>query len=956
MIITTALRTGHSFRNAIGTLDEYFGMLKGSSYAPITDRASTYGWVKWFKGSQERKLKPILGVELAVARELDVKRPTVDFWQFFPSNGKNLQPLNNLISLATGQFYYQPLLSYEQAARAKGVIKIIGSRSDLEQIQQHTPQSRTLYAGLSPAVSTGYFKAVNGARIPWLASSSNVYPKEGDLGMYQVICGRNASQQTYPQHLLDAKEWSKAVLGTEAFKQGVLGDTKNVLRTCVTPSLPVAHLPVPEKPLDIRKACVAGAKRLGIKLNGEYKARLDKELRLIKEKEFESYFQIVADITSWSRSRMLVGPARGSSCGSLVCYLLGITTIDPIPHGLIFERFIDTTRNDLPDIDIDFSDQNREQVIQYMADKYGEDHVSRLGTIALYRSRSALAETAAALDIPRWETNPILDSMIERSSGDARAMDTLEDTLKDTPAGKELLEKYPTVAVACRMEGHPRHSSTHASAVVLSDVPLNALAPHDLRNNQIMMDKGDAEDIGLLKVDVLGLTQLSIIEDTLTSIGMSVEELQAKPMDDQRAFDVLNDKFYSGIFQFNGEALQGIISNFRATEFNDIISVTALARPGPLVSGTANEWVHRRNGGKVTYPHKLFQPYMQDTLGLVLYQEQVMEIGRQIGDLDWEQVTALRKAMSKSLGKEFFDQYGDPWKTGARKKGIPEEVTNKVWDDLCAYGSWAFNKSHSVAYAVISYWCLYLKAYHPFEFAAATLNHEADIDKQRQILRELVKEGFEYRAFDRDKSERQWVIDGNVLIGPLSNVKGVGPKIMNSVIGARSRGERLTPAIEKRLEQAQTPLDSLYPIQDGVKAVAPDLRARNIVSEPISIDDVQVVQGDEDVPVMILCTFSKINPRDMNEPVLVAKRGYEIEDVGRRNFLNLRLEDDTGSVFGYVNRFRFSEIAPGVIARGRPGKCLYAVKGKIPANAQMRMVVVDQVRYLGDIEHGTRYM
>jgi len=949
------IRTGYSFRNAVGKLDNVIKRLseihnEDGTYpaAPITDRASAFGWVRWSKLCEDHDVRPVFGVELAVTKSINEKRPVADHWTFIA--GKSLVPINQLIELATQQFRYQPLLTYEQAL-ASGVTVIVGHRSDLDSV----PLGKDIYIGLGPATSKGYIAKALKLKHQLIAVSDNKYPWANDQGFYEVVCGRNASTQSYPQHILSDKEWkkavSKAVLSPKTLRQAML-NTKSVLNKSVA-KLEQAHLLIPEKPKALLTMCLEGAEKYGIDLSDPiYKERMDYELGLIAEKQYEDYFYIVADICEFARSRMIVGPARGSSCGSLVCYMLGITTIDPIPYGLIFERFIDINRDDLPDIDIDFSDQQRQLVFDYIKDKYGKERCARLGTVAMYKFKSALGESGAALHVPRWKCDAVSESMIVRSSGDSRALNTLEDTMKTMPAGIELLEEFPEMMVATKMEGHPRHYSQHAAGICIAQNPITDTIPIDHRSGATMCDKKDAEDLNLLKIDALGLTQLSVFEDCLELAGLTRDELGDIPLDDKAAFDVLNDSHFAGIFQFNGMALQSIIKQFKVKCFDDIVCVTALGRPGPLASGGAHEWIRRKNGiNPITYPHEIFEPYLKDTMGIVLFQEQVMQIGKEIGGLDWETVSTLRKAMSKSLGKEYFDQFGDPWKKGALAKGVDPKAADKIWDDLCAYGSWSFNKSHSVAYGMISYQCCWLKAHHPFEFAAATLSHESDPGRQIQLLREMHAEGYSYVPIDPENSGRKWSIgdrDGKkVLVGPLNNVKGIGPKLVANITAARSRGEPMPDRARKLMENAVTPIDSLWPIRDGFRKLLPEPAERNIYTPPTNIEDVQIEADDYET--LVFCTLSKINPRDENEVVIVARRGYEVKD-GLTTSLNLQLTDDTDTVFGKIDRWKFPKMGKEIIDRGRVGKALYAIKGRVRGGGSFRMIMIKGIRYIGDLD------
>ena len=949
------IRTGYSFRQAAGKLEDVMDRLKeiNANYAPITDRASTFGFYRWKKLAEKAGIKPVFGVELAVTTSINAKKPSVDYWTFTAKD--SLAPINRLVELATTQFRYQPLLTLEQALEAEGVNKMTGHRPQLD--WESGPTGGVMVM-LGPSSPRGVIRQAVAHGWPLCASSDNRYVHADNRGFYEVLVGRNAETQSYAQHILSPVEWRESVshLGLSDFEVDTAMVNAAFAANDCTAQMQRAKLPSPDRPDTLENMCIIGAKVLGIDLSNEvYKERLHRELDLITTKGYEDYFYIVADLCSWARARMIVGPARGSSCGSLVCYLLGITTIDPIPHGLIFERFIDINRSDMPDIDIDFSDQQRYMVFDYADKVYGSERVARLGTVAMFQPRSALVEVGTALRLPRWKCDAVAESLIERSSGDSRALQTLEDTLRTMPAGKTLLEDHPESIVVTQFEGHPRHYSQHAAGIVIAERPITDFVAIDHRTGATMCDKKDAEDgYNLLKIDALGLTQLSVFEDCLELAGLPRDHLETLPLDDAAAFDVLNKAQWSGIFQWNGMALQSITKQFHVDKFDDIVSVTALARPGPLASGGAHEWIRRRNGtNPVSYPHPIFEPYMSDTMGIVLYQEQVMEIGRNIGDLDWGQVTALRKAMSKSLGKEYFDQFGDPWKKGAIAKGVDPVAADKIWDDLCAYGAWSFNKSHSVAYGMISYWCCWMKAHFPFEFAAATLSHESDPDKQIKMLREMVAEGYDYVPVDSDISTSKWTVgmrDGKrVLVGPLSNVKGIGPKMVSQIIGARARGERITDRARKLLNNAVTPIDSLFPIRDSFKRLMPDPLERNIVTHPKPIIDIQIKAESYDT--LVFCTLSKINPRDENEVVMVARRGYEVKD-GFTTSLNLQLTDDTDTIFGKIDRFKFARLGKDIVDRGRPGKALYAIKGTVRGGSSFRMLNISAVRYIGDITDG----
>lgn len=945
--MSVRIRTGYSFRSAVGRLEDVAARLQEIelSCAPITDTASTFGWVKWEKIAKKANLRPVFGVELAVSPSLNEKKPAVDYWTFIARD--SLKPLHELISLATSQFRYQPLLSRDQAWSRADVSVVMGHRTDFSSV----PAGDHVFVALGPAVTRGQVRRATEAGHRLVAAADNRYFAPGGQGFYETLCGRGASTQSYPQWILSDAEWREAIPeGCGELAQQALANRQLIFDRS-TAGLRPAEMVHPPRQASLLAMCQRGAEILGCDLSRpEYAERLKRELDLIEEKQFEDYFYLVADICQWARARMIVGPARGSSCGSLVCYLLQITTVDPLPYGLIFERFIDINRSDLPDIDIDFPEDRRHEVFEYIAQKYGRERVARLGTVAMYQPRSALKEAAGALDIAPWLLAPVMDAIIERSSGDSRALQATEDTLQDTAAGRELLAKHPEILVAAKMEGHPRHAGQHAAGIVITDKPIIDYVAVDQRTGATMCDKKDAEALNLLKVDALGLTQLSIFERALRLANLPRDHLFKVPLDDKAAFEVLNKRKYSGIFQFNGLALQSITSQIEVKELNDIVAITALARPGPLNTGGTNHWVKVKTGReRESYPHPLFEPYLKSTLGVVAYQEQVMIIGREIGGLSWEDVTALRKAMSKSLGKEYFDQYGDRWKAGARARGIPEETLTKVWDDLCAYGSWAFNLSHALAYGLVSYYCCWLKAHYPVEFAAATLTYTTSPEMQIKLLREMAAEGVEYIPADIDFSEESWTVkrggNFNHLVGPLSNVLGIGPKMVSAIIGSRQRGEPMPERARKLLERPRTKIDSLYPIKAAFKRLMPDPKALNIISRPTDLVDLQC--RDTEYEAVVFCVIESIRPKDENEAINVAKRGGR-RLTGPTEALNLRLADDTDSVFAKIHRWNFERLGRPIVERGRAGKALYAIKGSVPKS--FRMLSVTNVRYIGDLE------
>jgi DNA polymerase III alpha subunit len=603
----------------------------------------------------------------------------------------------------------------------------------------------------------------------------------------------------------------------------------------------------------------------------------------------------------------------------------------------------------------------RDMVFEYVEGKYGRDHVARLGTVGMFKPRSALNQVGASLQIPKWMVERTLEGVIDRSSGDSRALQALEDAMTSTPAGRHLLEEYPEAKIAAKMEGHPNTASQHAAGIIITEKSITEFIGVDARTGATMCDKKDAEELNLLKIDALGLTQLSIFERTLQLIGKPDVSgyLETLPLDDPKAFAILNEGRFSGIFQFTGQALKSLTKQIKVENIEDMISITALARPGPMATGGANAWVRRRRGEEaITTLHPMLTKLTQDTYGIVVFQETVMNIVREMGKMSWEDTSAIRKAMSGSLGDEFFAGYWLKFRAGALENDVPEHLAKEIWDQVNTFGSWAFNRSHAVAYGIVSYWTCWLKAYHPLEFAAATLDAEDNPMKQIAMLRELSEEGIDYVPVDPEYSSDKWSFrekDGKkILVGPLNNIKGIGVKKAAQILDDRRNGKKHTAAIMKMLTNAVTPIDTLFPIRDAINRMHPDLETINIFSKPMRVLDVQPgIEGT----VMVFVVAKRIAPLNENEMQKVQKRIKIAKDKGRdwdgiikgpTDALNMFIEDDTDEIFCKIDRYNFEDMGRPVVERGKPGKALYAIKGTVPPD--FRMISVTQIRYLGDID------
>jgi len=953
-MINLTNRTGFSIRNAAGRLHEVISRQEPNMPIGICDKNSTWGHVKFQKLCKKAGVKPIFGAELSVVQDMELREKqgsgTV---KLIALNAKGLQAVYDAVSMATEKFYYYPRVDYTYLREviSGGNVFAIWSSPEWEHMKPLLKSAKVkkfMAYELSVSTQPFHFEHANGL-LPFVAAQDNYYPRPEDKAAYELIIGsKDSEDRAAPMHIITEEEWlSETSRWGEKVQLSALSLAHEIgLRAQV--EIPVAQLAKPEKGESLSALCHKASGRRGVDLTDPiYKARLEYELGLIDEKKFEDYFYIVSDLVIYAKSKMLVGPARGSSCGSLVCYLLDITDIDPIPYGLLFERFIDINRDDYPDIDIDFAEDRRYMVFDYLADKYGHENVAKLGTVSMFKPKSALTDVARALGIPLWEITELKNSIIERSGGDSRAALCMADTFNESDVGKRVLEKYPELMICAEMEAHPRHTGVHAAGIVVSDKPTTNYCSVDARSGAAMIDKYDAEGLNLLKIDALGLRTLSVIQDFLAQIGKDHNWLVNVDRHDQGAFDVLNAGRFSGIFQFEGSALKSLVNQMVIDNIEVIIAITALARPGPLASGGTAEYVLRKMGKAVGKPvHPIFDKITENTYGVVVYQEQVMEIARQLGKLTWEDVSNLRKAMSKSLGKEFFDGFWKNFRVGAMENGLTEAESQVIWDNINTMGSWAFNRSHAVAYGMLSYWCCYLKAHWPVEFALSSLRSAKDDDQSVQVLRELVQEGFEYKAFDAELSMENWIAKDNILIGPLTGIKGIGEKSALAIIKKRDGKSKVpyTAGQEKLIKEGKTPWDSVFACNDlwgHLKTNGPEYGVNSMIQNIGDIPEGSVGKG-----FLVIGKIKKKKTRDANELILVQQRGGK-KIIGQTTSMSLIIEDDTGEIMISIGRHKFLALGKKVHEESKIGDW-YMFKGEMKKG--FRMIMCERIRRLTDNE------
>ena len=926
------VRTEFSFREAFGPVKRVVEALNAieTPIAGIVD-GGTWGHVRWSKATgtavaplygREVKVRigdKIQGVAWVLARDLE------GFYQF--STALEHHPNEALTLLA--QY-------------AESLVRFTGTCPVFDWFDP----SLFDYVDLAPGTGLAFnasLTAIKKHKMKAVITSNNFYPALSDKDAYDILVG---DSRMTPQHLLTEEELKVAIgskLSAAAWKSAV-ANTRAVAAELAGQKLQKA--PIISVEGDLRKLAAKG-KKMRLDLGHlsswpkEYEDRLQHELSQIEAKKFESYFIVVSDLITWAKKRMLVGPGRGSSAGSLLCYCLSITEVDPIPHGLLFERFIDVSRDDLPDIDIDFDDTKREQVFKYLEDKYGADNVARIGSINTMKPRSVMARACDKLGIPDKDRFDVLNVLIEYSSGDARYGKGLEDTFANTDLGRKFAANYPEAAIVGELENHASHTGVHAAGVIVCNVPVSGFCTIG-EDGVAQIDKPDSEFLNLLKIDALGLTTLGIISDAGVTTS---EELYALKLDDPKVLNVFNDKKFCGIFQFEGHAQRSVSAQVTADAFRTLDHVTALARPGPLGGGAANKYIDRKAGREpIAFTHPSLAPILSDTYGVVLYQEQVMRIVRDIGKFSWADTTVIRKAMSGRKGEEFFNAQGSKFVAGAAQDGISEAQATSIWKEICSFGAWGMNKSHTCAYAVISYWCAWMKAYFPIEYAAACLRSAKDDEQTMAILREMAEEGVPYIAFDKDKSDIHWSVQDGMLVGGFQNLVGYGPAKARQMVNARANGGFTEKQIAN-MEKAVVKFSELFPI----RARWPELHAN---PEAFGCSPGSYVAEIGNLPeegtVLLVGRLVKKMQGDMNEDRRVAKRGGK-RYSGNTLFVDLFISDDSGGpVTARIDRKDFASFGERAFANLVAGQDVLMIRGRRLPN--FNMVNVFRVRCLTNPE------
>lgn len=707
----------------------------------------------------------------------------------------------------------------------EGFQDVLGDRFYLE-CQQFPELDRT------HAINEWYEQESRRTGIPLVGTADVHYPHPDDNKMQTILhtAGRGGVSVAVTEaeweynirltHPESDKLWLQRLRATGLSKRGAdmaLSSTAEIAERCSV-TLPKADNLVFPKPDGVEtKELIwewlregwrhrAKANKNLVRRRGEYLDRLNYEMDLIEQKGFFDYFLMLSDAVRWCKDRgIAVGPARGSAAASLTCYLLRITEIDPVPiPTMLFERFIDLNRTDLPDIDLDFDDERRHELVQHMTDLYGADHVGNIGTFTKYKGKNSLDDVARAHQIPAWEIAAVKDLVVERSGGDSRADASLEDTVAMFPVAQEVFKKHPALEYAYRLEGNYRGFSVHASGLVVSNDPLNDSVAYYTKEDKrsgdmrqvLSVDKYDAEYLGLMKVDLLGLTNMGMIGRALDLIGMKLDDMYtvANPTlhEDPEVIDAFRRNDVNGIFQFGGEATRIVNGDVRPDNFLELCDINALSRPGPLHSGSTADYINIKHGRMdPIHIHPVVDEITKHTKYCIIYQEQILKLVREVGGFDWTHAQEIRKIISQKHGEAAFNMKVDMFVEGAeRLHGMDQETALAIWRRLATAGTYAFNAAHCVSYSMLAYWTMWLKIKHPAAFYAASLAKTPDgaagKDKRYYLMRDAQKRGIRFLPPDRNRSGATWnITKSGAIRGGLRQVPGIGPKALVDILKDR---------------------------------------------------------------------------------------------------------------------------------------------------------------------------
>jgi DNA polymerase III subunit alpha len=831
----------YSLLDGLPKIEELLAYVKelGMDSVALTDHGALYGAVEFFKKAKKQNIKPIIGCEVYVAPESMLqKRPNIDNKRYhLILLAKNELGYKNLVKLVTKAhlegFYYKPRIDEELLSKhSQGLIALsaclqgkiprlilankIKQAEETALFYQKIFDKDSFYLELQHHPNIPEQAKVNQVMIeiskkldiPLVATNDIHYLRPEDSEAQDILMLINTGADPNDPERLSMRQDDFSMTPPEKMKEyfketpEALENTQKIKEMCnfefelgktTLPRYPITNGQSSDEKLKELAFQGFEEKRKEFKDHKIVEERLDHELKVIKKTGFASYFLIVADFVNWAKkNKIVVGPGRGSVGGSLVSYLTGITNINPLKHNLLFERFLTTSRFSPPDIDLDFADMRRDEVIRYVAQKYGQDKVAQIITFGTMAARAVIRDVGRVLNYSY--------NLCDRIAKMIPFGFNLEETQKQIPEFKELYESDERVRrlvdLAKKLEGVARHASTHACGVVISPEPLDNLVPlqHPTQNDKTIVTQYEMhsiEDLGLLKMDFLGLKNLTIIENALKLIKKIRNEevdIEKIPEDDKKTFRLLQKAETTSIFQLESQGMKKWLKQLQPSKFDDIVAMLALYRPGPMQF--IPEYIGRKKKKrKIEYIHSKLKPILENTYGIPIFQEQMMQIAQEIAGFSLTEADVLRKAIGKKISS-LLHQQKEKFIKGAAKNGTDKSVAEKIWSWFLPFAQYGFNLSHSTGYGKIAFQTAYLKAHFSVEFMAAVFASEKqDVERTAFLIEECKRMGIEVLPPDINESFPNFTVTGkNQIRFGLWAIKNVGHNIVETIIGERKAG------------------------------------------------------------------------------------------------------------------------------------------------------------------------
>jgi DNA polymerase III subunit alpha len=842
--------TEYSLLDGINRIDPMMkrAVALGMPAIAITDHGNMFGAVEFYKSARKHGIKPILGCEVYVEPDPGPDGARKSYSHHLILLAKDRTGYQNLIKLVSHGylegFYYKPRIQKQMLEKhAEGLVATTAClagevawnamRDDFEGARRTVGWYQELFGKQSfflelmdhdmdeqKKANNMVLELARSLDVPMVVTNDCHYLEQGHARPHEVwLCVQTGKQLSDGKRMMYPTDEFYFKSGDEMHRRfrdfdAALKNTLSIAEMCSLELelgqnvMPEYRTPNGESSADyLRKLSYEGLERklhrleAGPELRSVYEERLAYELKIVEEMGFPGYFLIVWDFIHHAKCQHIpVGPGRGSAAGSLAAYCLGITDIDPIRYNLVFERFLNPERVTMPDIDVDFCKRRRGEVIQYVSEKYGRERVGQIITFGTSKAKNVIRDVGRVMGLSFAQTDKIAKLVPEVLNI------TLKEAIEQEPRLQEMIKTEPETKrlmdICFQLEGITRHASVHAAGVVISKDPLDTYVPlyKDPKHGDVVtqFDMRVLEELGLLKMDFLGLKTLTVIDDALKIIREREgrdETFENIDMDDPSTYELLSKGDVDGVFQVESSGMKELLRKLRPSVFEDIVALVALYRPGPLGSGMVDDFIDRKHGKKpITYPLPQLEPALKDTYGVIVYQEQVMQIASTVAGFSLGQADLLRRAMGKKK-KEVMEKQRADFVAGAIAHGTAKDKAEEIFELMAKFAEYGFNKSHSAAYALLTYQTAYLKVHHPAAFYAAWLTNDADnTDKVVLAINDADAHGIELLAADVNESDESFTVVAptKVRFG-LAGIKGVGHNAVQSVLAARkARGRFLS--------------------------------------------------------------------------------------------------------------------------------------------------------------------